>query len=260
MRILLSNDDGVDAPGLAALCLAVADLGTITVAAPNRHQSAASHAITLKRPLTVRRRSIPSCPDVTALSIGGTPADCVRLAARRLLTQPPQLVLAGVNAGANVGINVFYSGTVAAAAEAAMMNIPAVAFSTELFEGRTDFARAAAIAREVLDRLLAAGLGAGELINVNIPHAPPTPPGLRVVKQSISRIEDAYCRHAPDHPLESYLLSDDYRFLDCADDVAALAEGFVTVTPLRLDMTDHAQLEAFDSHIADHRFTPRTKP
>lgn len=260
MRILLSNDDGVDAPGFMALYLAVADLGTVTPAAPSRHQSAAGHAITLKRPLPVQRRPLGALTNVTALSIDGTPADCVRLAARRLLPQPPQLVLTGVNAGANVGINVFYSGTVAGAAEAAMMNIPAVAFSVELVDGQGDFARAAAIAREVLDRLLAAGLGAGELINVNIPHAPTTPRGLCVVKQSVSGIEDVYSRHAPDHPLESYLLADDYRFLESADDVAALGEGFVTVTPLRIDMTDHSQLDAFDAQIGDHVFKTRPAP
>ena len=261
MRILLSNDDGVDAPGLAALYEAVADMGTVTVAAPSRHQSAAGHAITLKRPLPVDRGRGGPLRDAAVFSIDGTPADCVRLAARRLLPQPPQLVLAGINAGANVGINVFYSGTVAAAAEAAMMNLPAVALSVELSDGRADFPRAADIAREVLDRLLAAGLGAGELVNVNIPRAPATPRGIRVAKQSVSGIEDIYNRHAPDHPAESYLLADEYRFCDCADDdVAALAEGFVVVTPLRVDMTDHDQLAAFDSQIGNHAFKNRDRP
>jgi len=258
MRILLSNDDGADAPGLVALYGAVADLGEITVAAPARHQSAAGHAITLKRPLPVERRPLGPLADVTVLSIDGTPADCVRLAARRLMPQPPQLVLSGLNAGANVGINVFYSGTVAAAAEAAMTGIPAVALSVELAGDEADFARAARIARHVLDRLLAAGLGAGELLNVNIPHAPPTPKGLRVVRQSTSGIEDIYTRHAPDHPAETYLLADEYRFLEYADDdVAALADGFVTVTPLRIDMTDHSQLAAFDRQLGDHVFEDR---
>ena len=258
MRILLSNDDGADAPGLVALYQVAADLGTITVAAPARGHSAAGHAITLKRPLPVDRRQLGTLEGVTVLSIDGTPADCVRLAARRLMPQPPQLVLSGLNAGANVGINVFYSGTVAAAAEAAMMGIPAVALSVEPAGGAADFARAADIAREVLDRLLATGLGAGELINVNIPHAPPTPRGVRVVRQSVSGIEDIYKRHAPDHPVESYLLADEYRFIEYADDdVTALAEGFVAVTPLRVDMTDHSQLAAFDSQIGDHVFKNR---
>ena len=261
MRILLSNDDGVDAPGLAALYEAVADLGTVTVAAPTRCHSAAGHAITLKRPLPVDRTSLSSFRDADVLSIDGTPADCVRLAVRKLLPQPPQLVLAGLNAGANVGINVFYSGTVAAAAEAAMMNLPAVALSVELAAGDADFARAAGIARDVLDRLLETGIEGGELINVNIPRAPTTPRGVRVVRQSVSGIEDIYNRHLPDHPVESYLLADDYRFLDRADDdVSALAEGFVTVTPLRVDMTDHSKLAAFDTQIGNHVFKSRTPP
>ena len=260
MRILLSNDDGIDAPGLAALYGAVADLGTVVVAAPVRCHSAAGHAITLKRPLAVDRTRLSAFENAEVLSIDGTPADCVRLAVRKLLPKPPQLVLAGLNAGANVGINVFYSGTVAAAAEAAMMNIPAVALSVELAAGDADFTRAAGIAREVLDRLLDAGLENGQLVNVNIPHAPTTPRGLSVVRQSVSGIEDIYNRHAPDHPVESYLLADDYRFLDRADDdVTALGEGFVTVTPLRVDITDHSQLAAFDTQIGDHVFKNRSR-
>ncbi len=251
MRILLSNDDGFDAPGLAALYDAAVGLGEITVAAPAKHQSAAGHAITIKRPLPVQRRPLPGRDDVDVLIIDGTPADCVRLAVRKLLPedQKPQLVLSGLNAGANVGINVFYSGTVAAAAEAAMMKIPAVALSLQV-EGHTpDYPRATALVRRTLERLLAAGVAPGELVNVNIPAAPPQPRGLRVIKQSISGIEDIYNRHDPDHPVESYLLADDYSFLEHDNDVAALAEGFVTVTPLRVDMTDHQRLDALDRAI-----------
>ena len=257
MRILLSNDDGFDAPGLVALYDAAVGLGEITIAAPANHQSAAGHAITIRRPLPVQRRPLPGRDDVEVLIIDGTPADCVRLAARKLLapSQKPQLVLSGLNAGANVGINVFYSGTVAAAAEAAMMNVPAVALSLQVEGHPADFPRATRLVREVLARLLAAGLAPGELINVNIPAVPYTPRGLRVIKQSVSGIQDIYNRHDPDHPVESYLLADEYSFLEHDDDVAALAEGFVTVTPLRVDMTDHDRLDALDCAVGTCGFT-----
>jgi 5'-nucleotidase len=130
MRILLSNDDGILAPGLAALHAAVRDLGEATVVAPSSPQSAAGHSITLKTPLVVHRVQVGDGEaSFWGSSVDGRPADCVRLAVRKLLGRWPDVVLSGINAGANVGVNVFYSGTVAAAAEAAMLGIPAVALS-----------------------------------------------------------------------------------------------------------------------------------
>jgi 5'-nucleotidase len=193
----------------------------------------------------------------------------VRLAIRNLLPQPPELVLAGVNAGANVGINVFYSGTVAAAAEGAMMGIPSVAFSAAMTSGEVDFARAAKLCRWVLDRLLASGLGSGELINVNIPElagkrgqapisnqsgaeirmddeigaSPHFPRGVRVVPQSTAGIDDEYVRDA-NLGGECYRLGEKYGFFhhEGESDVVALAEGYITVTPLHVDMTRHERL------------------
>jgi 5'-nucleotidase len=255
MRILLSNDDGILAPGLAALRRAVADLGECLVVAPDTPQSAAGHSITLRVPLTVQQVRLEDGPEAffTGLSVDGRPADCVRLAIRKLLTEPVDLVLSGINAGANVGINVFYSGTVAAAAEAAMLGVPAVAFSAAMTGGEVDFARIARLCRFVLDRLLpvrAAGqpcLPAGRLVNVNIPAlAPGVPRGVRVVPQSTAGVEDIYHRHEHPQGLESYKLGDTYNFTDPAGqtDVTCLEEGYITVTPLKVDMTDHAALTA----------------
>lgn len=135
------------------------------------------------------------------------------------------------------------------------MELPAIALSLQLDETPPDFPRAAAIARETIDLLLEAALAPGELINVNIPAAPPMPLGISVVTQSTSGIEDIYDRHRGDHPDESYLLADDYRFFETDNDVAALADGFVTVTPLRVDMTDHDKLDALADAIGEHAFT-----
>ncbi|RPI62759.1 MAG: 5'/3'-nucleotidase SurE, partial [Planctomycetaceae bacterium] len=245
-KILLSNDDGILAPGLAALHAAVADMGDVAVVAPDSPQSAAGHAITLTHPLTVRRVAVAGPGGFAGMSVDGRPADCVRLAIRSLLDGRPDVVLAGINAGSNVGINVFYSGTVAAAAEAAMFGIPAVAFSADM-SGEVDFAAIARQCRMVLDRLLARGLAPGELVNVNIP--PLTgglAKGVRVVRQSTAGLEDTYHRNVDVDGLESFRIGDEYAFAPTEDDtdVITFSQGYITVTPLHIDRTDHAQLES----------------
>jgi 5'-nucleotidase len=243
MRILLSNDDGILAPGLSALYAAIAGTGEITVAAPDSPQSAAGHAITLTHPLSVQHVKLAGGFD--GLSIDGRPADCVRLAIRNLMDHRPDLVLSGINAGNNVGINVFYSGTVAAAAEAAMFGIAAVAFSASM-DGEVDFVRIAGLCRNVLDCLLAKGLSPGELVSVNIPALlPGRPKGVKVVRQSTAGIEDLYDRRKDSAGNECYHIGSDYSFGPCDDDtdVVALAQGYITVTPLHIDLTNHKQLE-----------------
>lgn len=248
MRILISNDDGILAPGLIALYAAVADMGDVTVVAPDSPQSAASHSITLAQPLAVQRVHVEGPMPFTGLSVSGRPADCVRLAIRNLLPVAPDLVLSGINAGSNVGINVFYSGTVAAAAEAAMFAIPAVAFSASLI-GEVDFARAARLCRWTLDRLLGIGLTRGDLINVNIPSLRENAPhGVRVVRQSTAGVEDIYHPFADPGGREMYRLGDQYEFLPAHGDtdVSSLQEGFITVTPLHVDMTNHDRLSGLE--------------
>jgi len=224
------------------------DLGQMTVVAPSSPQSAAGHSITLKEPLVVRRIQLsdPHEP-FWGNSVDGRPADCVRLAVRKLLAEWPDLVLSGINAGANIGVNVFYSGTVAAAAEAAMLGIPAVAFSAayDSSPGEIDYARAGALCRWVLDRLLAAGLKRGDLINVNIPTAGPgRPVGVRVVPQSTSELDDVYHQAVDNMGRDSYQLGESYSFIRHYDntDVACLADGYVTITPLHVDMTSHERM------------------
>jgi 5'-nucleotidase len=245
MRLLLSNDDGILAPGLSALARAVADLGEVVVVAPDSPQSAAGHAITLSHPLTVQRVQLASA-GCEAYSVDGRPADCVRLAIKSLLPKPPDVVLSGINAGTNVGINVFYSGTVAAAAEATMCGIPAVAFSAATVGGAVDFDRIAPLCRWVLDHLPITAERA-DLFSVNIPALDgDRPRGVRVVRQSTAGLEDEYHRADAGEAGTSYRLAAAYRFLDSSadTDVAALAAGFITITPLRVDMTAHPQLEA----------------
>ena len=239
MRILISNDDGILAPGLAALRAAVADMGDVSVVAPHAPQSASAHAITLRTAMVVGHVELA---EFTGISIDGRPADCVRLAIRELLDQRPDLVLTGINDNSNVGVNLFYSGTVAAAAEAAMMGIPAVAFSAAAKDRPPDFAHASILCRRVLDHLLTAGMSPGDLTNVNIPdlHTPGHPIGLSVVHQSDGEIHDTYIHDVGLDGRETWRLSDDYSFgpnHHDDSDVVCLHEGNITVTPLRIDMT-----------------------
>ena len=180
------------------------------------------------------------------MAVDGRPADCVRLAIKNLMRHRPGLVLSGINAGANVGINVFYSGTVAAAAEAAMLGIPAVAFSAGGDEEEIDFDRPAAYCRTVLDRLLSEGLTGGDLINVNVPaRGAGAPKGIRVVRQSTAEIEDAYHLDVDGAGRQAYRLGPEYSHGHQPEtDVTALGEGYITITPLHIDMTNSDRLSA----------------
>jgi 5'-nucleotidase len=251
VRILLVNDDGILAPGLRWLREAVADLGEVTVVAPETPQSAAGRSITLGAGVACRRVDVNGA--FWGIGVSGRPADCVKLAVRELMPAPAELVLAGINAGANVGVNIFYSGTVAAAAEGALFGIPSVAFSLAGHTGppgesdstEDDFRRAGRLARWVLDALLAAPIRPGELVNVNIPAiSHDGPRGVRVVPQSTSAINEYYLRgDAPDGRI-TFRLADYYHHgpEDGEMDVTALADGFITITPLRCDLTDRRRL------------------
>ena len=257
MRILISNDDGINAPGIAALVHAVADLGEIFVVAPQTPQSAMAHSITITSPLTIKHVTLPGEKGYQGISVDGRPADCVRLALKNLLPDPPDLVLSGINAGENSGINVFYSGTVAAAAEAAMNGIPAVAFSlsTPGFMAEADFSTAAFHCRKVLDKLLEKGLAPGSLTNVNIPDlvAHPNPQKVVVCDQSDADVDDKYHLVQSPEGLDMYHLGDCFSFMNPhhESDVSLLASGHITVTPLLTNLTNHARLAQLRSIFPD---------
>ncbi len=259
MRILLVNDDGILAAGLAGLRKAVADLGEVTVVAPDSPQSAAGRSITLHAPIPCQRVHVGR--EFWGIAVAGSPADCVKLAIRKLMDSPPDLVLAGINAGANVGINVFYSGTVAAAAEGALFGIPSVAFSlagggtasiadASKLEAQMDFVRAGRLCRWILEGLLAAPVHLGELVNVNIPALEQgSPRGVKVVPQSTVAINEVYVREDNRDSRLVFRLTDEYEHgpQHSETDVTALAEGYVTITPLHSDLTDQVRLAELDA-------------
>lgn len=245
MRILLVNDDGILAPGLSALHEAVADMGEVTVVAPETPQSAAGRSLTLHGPIVCNHVHVGG--EFHGVSVAGRPVDCVKLAIRELMDEKPDLVLSGINAGENVGVNVFYSGTVAAGAEGALFGIPSVAFSLAC-TGEMDFHRAGQLCREVLDNLLAAQIARGELVNVNIPAlSQSSPRGVRVAPQSTAAVSETYHRKVDADGRMIFRLDGNFEHgpQETETDVTALADGFITVTPLMSDMTDRNRLGHF---------------
>ncbi len=243
MRILITNDDGIFAPGIEALYRAVADLGHVDVVAPEDAQSATGHAISVLKPLLVRRVHVNQT--FHGWSVAGRPADCVKLAMLELLEQRPDFILSGINAGANTGINVLYSGTIAGAVEGALFKVPALAFSLELSD-TMDFGMAGRIARSVLDHCIAAQPHAGTCLSVNIPKLERGwPHGVRCCPQAPVNWEEHYKSERDGDGHMIYWL--DGRVPDhhhgCPDsDLAAIKDGYVAITPLRADLTDRRKL------------------
>jgi 5'-nucleotidase len=237
MKILLTNDDGFDAPGLKALVEAIRPLGEIAVAAPDQQASASGHSISLHVPIKVKTDGRFGIEQ--AFRISSTPADCVRLAMLQLLSWKPDLVISGVNQGANYGSLIFYSGTVAAAAEAVLLGRPAMAVSLTSHTSQ-DFSTAAFYAKRLAAQIAERGLEAGMLLNVNVPPLPSAQiRGIALTHQGKFRHVDdlaphpgleGHYRYVLDSPTEPSLEDPD-------SDVARVLAGYVSVTPLHLDLT-----------------------
>jgi 5'-nucleotidase len=235
LSILLSNDDGVNAPGLAALAASLAPLGEVTVVAPDRNRSGASNSLTLDTPLRVTRL------ENGFLSVNGTPTDCVHLAVTGLLDKAPDLVVSGINNGANLGDDVLYSGTVAAAMEGRSLGRPAIAVSL-VSEHPEHYDSAARVARLLVERLEEMALPPETLLNVNVPDLPwASLRGLRSTRLGT--------RHRAEHTVKTtdprartvYWIGQPGRAADSAEgtDFATVTSGAVSITPLSADLTRH---------------------
>lgn len=233
--ILVTNDDGIHAPGLAILADALAALGEVYVVAPDREQSAVGHALTLHRPLRVdwiAERKI---------GVNGTPSDCVNLGVLGLLPEPPVLVVSGINHGSNLGDDVTYSGTVSAAMEGTLLGVPSLAVSQADPEAE-GFAGAARVAQAVAARVLVEGLPAKTLLNVNVPRGGArgirlTRLGHRIYREKVIREVDPRGR-----PYYWIGAGPPEWAEDTASDIAAVHGGFASVTPLHLDLTHYGAL------------------
>lgn len=249
MNILLSNDDGYRAEGLRALKAALDDLGRVTVVAPDRNRSGASNSLTLEAPLRV----IEHDPDWYA--VNGTPTDCVHLAISGFLREDQQLVVSGINDSANLGDDVHYSGTVAAAMEARFLGKPTIAFSlaTEPGSGR-HFATAGRVARELIDRLLARPLPQALILNVNVPdRAYDDLAGWRATRLGFRHRAEPVVETKDPRGRTIYWVGGAGPQGDAGPgtDFHAVANGYVSVTPLQVDMTRHAALQGLDAWLAE---------
>jgi 5'-nucleotidase len=251
MRILIANDDGYLAPGLAALVRACQGLGEIDVIAPEQNASGTSNSLTLGRPLSVFKADGEAQRGF--LVVNGTPSDCVHIALTGLLDQRPDLVLSGINNGANMGDDTIYSGTVAAAMEGYLFGIPALAFSL-IDKGWTNLDAAARVARSVIDQVLAAPPAAGPwLLNVNIPNRADADHLPRVVTRLGRRhASEPVIRQRSPRGEEMFWIgpAGDAREAGAGTDFHATANGRVSITPLQIDLTDHAALVDWNLRLA----------
>jgi len=253
LHVLISNDDGYDAPGLAALHAALSGLAEVSVVAPARGVSSAGHGVTDRQPIRVQRRHVE--PFGMIHIVDGLPADCVRLALTELLDRRPDWVVSGINRGGNLGVDVFYSGTVAVAREAAFLDVPAVSVSQYLRVGidGPDWSRATEWTRSVLERLFAAPADTRPPIwNVNLPSLPPSeqPGGPVVAPMALTPLQIRYRQEGgdPAGDGERYTFAGQYgqRPAPPGTDVHYAFSGHITLTPLSLDLTLREGIEMPD--------------
>ena len=242
MNVLITNDDGIHASGLWALAEAFSDRHEVTVVAPDRERSAVGHGITLHSPLRYEKKQ--NSGSLSGYSVNGTPADCVKLALAEILETPPDLVVSGINPGANVGININYSGTVAGAREAALSGIPAMAVSIEPPRA-LHMPDAARYAETIARQMLARGLARGTFLNVNFPDLPLKQiRGIRLSRQGIMSFAQHFDKRTDPRGRSYYWQACDRQTgYDQPDiDGCVIADGYISITPIRCDLTDHEAL------------------
>jgi 5'-nucleotidase len=262
MRILLTNDDGIDAPGIVALHEALEGLGEMLVVAPQTVQSASGHGVTFTSPLMTQEVAVTET--MTGIAVDGRPADCVKVALRAIWQerfgegQRPDITISGMNSGANVGINVIYSGTVAAAVESAFLGVPAIAVSLHLGDRtRVRYKRAAQIARSAIDTVLKWPLDPHTVININVPRTESDDapiPEIRVVQMNTAAGTDGYDRRVSPYGQVYYWSAGsgmEFTHTESESDFEALMERYITITPLMFRLTNFEQLALWKDRLRD---------
>jgi 5'-nucleotidase len=238
--ILITNDDGIMAPGILSLVEAVKDLGKVVVVAPDKPQSGMGHAITIGLPLRLHPVSI--FEGIEAWQCSGTPVDCVKLAVDKVLHRKPDICLSGINHGANHSINVIYSGTMSAAVEAAIESIPSAGFSLLDHSVEADFAGARKYARLVVQHMLSTKLDKHTVLNVNIPAVPAELiKGVRICKQAYAKYEEDFVERSDPNGKKYFWLTGEFVNFDKGrdSDVWALEHNYVSVVPVQFDLTNY---------------------
>ncbi len=243
MRVLLTNDDGIYAKGIESLYIALSRDHAVTVVAPETEQSAVGHAITWLDPLRVT--PVNRNGHFFGHALNGTPADCIKIAIAELLPSPPDVVVSGINMGANVGVNVIYSGTVSAATEAAILGIPAVAVSIDSFSPR-DFSSATEFIPRLLKAIEKEGIPPGVCLNVNVPDVPAEEVnGIRITHQGSMKCVEKYDRRVDPRSHVYYWLCNSaiQPDLDPSADSSALAGKYISITPIHHDLTHYGMID-----------------
>jgi len=244
--ILVTNDDGYDAPGIRTLIEIVKPLGRVVVVAPEKPHSGMGHAVTLSTP--IRLRNIEESPNYTEYICTGTPVDCVKLAINNVLKIKPDLILSGINHGANSSVNIIYSGTMAAAIEGALANITSIGFSLLDFSFNADFSQAAVFIKKIVAKVLEGNYEKGSCLNVNIPAIPKHQiKGIKVCRQANGQwIEEFDEREDPHKRKYFWLTGNFHKKEDCPQtDMWALENNYISIVPITLDYTKHEQLKDF---------------
>ena len=249
LKILISNDDGLFAPGIKYLAEIAKNFGEVIVSAPNKPQSGMSHAMTLGKPLRLKEKLL--IEGVTAYECTGTPVDCVKLALDKLYDEKPDLILSGINHGSNSSINVVYSGTMAAAMEGALANINSIGFSFLNHSHQADFAPCLKFVPQVIEMALQYGFPPSRLLNVNVPDlGVDEVKGIKACRQANARwVEDYEERLDPYNQTYYWLKGEFVNFDKRTDtDIKALEDGYVSVVPVQVEQTPQESLDFLDKN------------
>ncbi len=253
MNILVTNDDGINSRGIYELVRALREIGNVIVMAPLGEQSAVGHALTVSLPLRVTE--FHKNGEFFGFAVSGTPADCVKLALRTFFDErrlpQPDIVVSGINHGRNTAVNIIYSGTVSAATEATVLDVPAIAVSLTSYHPEADFGPAAEFMKRFTPNVASLGLPRGTLLNVNVPAVPSNEiEGIVYTKQGASFWEDEFEKRVDPQERPYYWLKGRYILEDkdpSIDDIA-IRENKISITPIHYDLTNHAFLETLRSH------------
>lgn len=246
--ILISNDDGITAPGIRALIEAMKPLGELVIVAPDSPQSGMGHAVTISKPLRLDKTDFYG--DITAYQCSGTPADCVKLAVDKVLHRKPDLLVSGINHGSNSSINVLYSGTMSAAMEGAIEGIPSAGFSLCNYAYDADFSLAQKIAQQIAKNIIQNGLPVGTLLNVNIPNVDTASlKGVRICRQANAKWQEEFDERRDPNGRRYFWLTGKFINNDKGEDTDewALANQYASVVPVHFDLTAHHAITPLNS-------------
>ncbi len=255
MNILISNDDGIYSEGIYELAKRMTKLGKVSVVAPDKEQSAVGHAITMHQPLRCRKIKLHDL-EVDAWWVNGTPADCVKIGVETLLEERPQLIVSGINKGENLGIDVIYSGTVSAAIEGSIFNIPSIAVSYAV-HGDSDFSLPAEIASDLIEQILKNGDGGRMLLNMNIPARDSIEElkGVKITKLGVKKYRNNFEERKDPRGNSYYWLAGDLieDEIEKDTDIYAVRNGYISITPMKVDLTGYDKIEAIEKWNVDIR-------